>query len=1167
MIKAPTITSLRVAMLGANFVHLKWDDVGSNYFYIVEYTIVSGTGVDSWTQLGVEYSPEFFSSSLIPDTKYKFRISTTHPGLEPSDWVVSDVIESFTTNAYQITTMEKFIPSFKFIDMKLHKNKMDYINLNSDVIQASLMNENFIYDPSISNVTNIENFVTSDDEYHEILGSVSKICRDINSVYLGANRRVVYAFEKYQNYCKVTNDGGQNWYYYQAISDRVGYPTGNTVMSQNRNTSFLLGYDFAFYGRNVDEVRFSSDLHFWSDDQLTFVKMDTDSSIPFPTMFFGTFAKYPDDIRRKVESQTSSNMWLYAAANGVARRIRVSGGPTDSEGNIIWDPEVFTICDNPNVVVKKMDVLNEVCYALVSGEVDAGKDKRDPKNVKKSVYSGVYRLNEKYKKEDFMLGNMNFSDPTEDINFVNGIDVGREMVTFLPDGTHVGKVSTRWESRVFQGRTHGMQMKVNFVPSDSHDSFEFIADIYSDPVQKIVDPVKYSRFVDDFAYPNIFDLYQEDGQIVKPSVPDGGSWERVFGNTEDERYNIEHKYSDMSVDGTKLFVSGATYKYTNTIEDLDTVNKYPDDVTYAVKYSSDFGYLSEKKVFMYQWETEDGDVFSLRPARYYNEAGFDYMAMTGERVWKNHENRIVLITPSTKYQYNIDPTREYNKEVWNKGSVKFYLNNINFKNFSKYCNGILIHTAYNRENGLGGEIFGYYEFPYRVRDEASVFWRPEYIALQASLINQEREVVEEKKDDTGIIDPNIAPMLRIMGPEHYFNDSNYSKFAEYYLQFLSEGTDSMYGKLLNFIKLKYPREKDSFVFLWSEMRRRNIYLDQNKRDEVVKFFEANANNFYSSKGTLDSYKFLFKLLYDADVDIEIESQVGIDYDILVKSSNISTDLVGRTIFTKTGRANVTYIERQFVDGQLRWKITIHNLIGKLEVGQEIKSESSSFVGEVTRGVKGKELAYSDIDYINRNRSYYMMRIRSELNTSRYKDDVIRFVHPVGFGFVGITLLTVMVNGGISMKHIETIVDINKSYRWDSGLPSLTPKYRTVPDPNGSFTDPVPLFDPITGELMEVEQPQTPFDVSEWNNAIDTSTGNVFEVRNYDQDEQNWTVDGVVYTPSARRLDGSPLFSDFSSRYSDLKRLSEKRLKDDIGNPRDVSKLLVPVPPTQVKVEQ
>lgn len=1164
MIISPEITSLRVNQLGANFIHLKWDDVGTNFFYIIEYSIVGVSGELSWSQIGVVSEPEWFGSTLIPSTKYKFRVATTYPELEQSPWVVSDIIETFEINAYTITTMSNFIPSHEFVDKKLYNNQ-PYIDFNSDRIQASLMNENFIYDPGITNITNVENFIASDEEYHEILGKVSQVCRDVNRVYLGANKRIVYAFERFQNYCKVTGDGGQNWYYYQATNERVGYPVGHTIMYQNDNASFLLGYDSVLYGRTVDEVRFSSDQHFWSDDQLTFVKMDTDSSIPFNTLVFGTFVNYPTDIRRKVEAQAVSERWVYAVAENNLRRIQIRNTPVDVNGNLLWDPITFKITNNDKIVVKKLDVLNGVCYALVTGEVgDMLDDRRDPSKVLPSEYAGVYRFDEEYIPEVFRLGNFTLSNPVDGVDYIKGIDVGREMVTFLPDGTHVGQVTPMWESRVFKGKTHGSLMTVSFVNLDNKDSFEFESDIYSDPTNKILDPVKYANFKEDFEYPAEFDLYMEDGEIVSPSVPNGGTWVRCFGDDAYDRQNIEHIYSNMSVDGTELFVSAANYRYKETTPDTELPIENT-DVLEAVKYSSYYSYVSDKKVHMYQWSTSDGIGFMLNPAKYYNEAAFDYMASTGERVWKNHSNNIVLVTPRSVYQYTIDPERNINKEVWDTGRVDFYLDNIKFDKFSKYCNGILIHKNYTREESSGGEIVGYYEFPYRVSGDVSVIWRPENIVLSAMLREQERVVEPEPEISTGLIDPNISPLITKMGPEYYLNDSNFTKFSKYYLQYLSDGSESMYGKLLNFIKLQYPREEDSFSYLWSEMRKRNIYLDPEKRDEVVKFFESKATNFYSSKGTIDSYKFLFKLLYNAEVDIDIESEVGIDYDIIVKSSNIDMDLVGRTVYTTTGRANVTYIEKQFVDGQLRWKVTIHNLIGKYIEGQILKSETSNFEGIITRGVTGKELAYSDIDYINRNRSYYVMRIKSELNTVRYKDDVIRFVHPVGFGFIGITLLTVFINAGISMKHIETIVDINKTYRFDSGLPLNTPKYLTKIDPDSPINDPEPEFDPLTGELIQIEQVQSPFIVADWNTAINESTGQVFEDRDYDTDESDWIVDGVTYTPSDRRLDGSPLFSDFSSRMSDFRKLVDRRLKDDINLPRDVSNLATPEQPSQFNI--
>lgn len=1156
---APSITSLRVIKLGANFIQLRWDDVGSNFFYIIESTTVGEEGQEyGWVQVDYGSEPTWFGSNLIPNTKYKFRIATTHRKMNQSEYVYSEVIETFSENAYTITTMSNFIPSYDFIQKKLVKNQFDYIDFNNDKIQASLMNENFVYDPGIANITNVENYIASDDEYHEILGSVEKICGDINRIYLGVTDRVVYAFERYQNYAKVSNDGGQNWYYYQAVNDRVGYPIGENVMYQNENTSFLLGYDYAFYGRKVDEIRFSSDIHWWSDDQLTFVKLDVGSSIPFKTMIFGNFARYPDDIRRKVEAQCANNRWLYAVAENNVRRILIKGAPVDSEGKIQWDETVYKICDNDNIVVKKMDILNGVCYALVTGEVkEAGLDRRNPDNIIDSEYRGIYRFDEFYVPEVFTLG-----DYTAD-GYENGVNVADKKVTFFPNGTHVGKVSSSWETRVFKGKTHGTLMSVKSTIFDNKDSFVFSADIYEED-GTTVNEEKLAKFKEDFEYPAVFDLYIENGEYVKPSVPNGGEWVRVYGNTEYERSLIEHKYSNMSVDGTSLFVNGANYTYKDVIDDPETVEKY-DSVDVAKKYKSDYSFLSKKKVYLYQVRTEDGETFKFEPARYYNEAAFHYMHLTGERVWKNHENKVVLVTPEMKYQYTTDIDRLVNKEVWDRGEVTFYLEDVHFNKFSKYCNGILIHKRYDRESGFGGEIVGYYEYPYRVRDAASIIWKPENVVLSASLINQTREIVEEKEISTGMVDPDISPLMSVMGPEAYLNDSNFSKFCEYYLKFLSEGTESYYGKLLNFVKNKYPREKESFTYLWSEMRRRNIYLDEKKRDEVVRFFESKATNFYSSKGTADSYKFLFKLLYNADVEIEVESSVGIDYDIFVKSTNINQDLVGRTIYTKTGRANVTYIEKQFVDGQLRWKVTIHNLVGKFIEGQNIRSETTAFEGLITRGVKGKELAYSDIDYINRSRSYYVMRIKSELNTARYRDDVLRFVHPVGFGFIGVTLLTVFINSGISMRHVETMLNLNKAFRFDAGLPAKTPKFKTQIDPDSSPSDPLPLFNRLTGELVEVELPQTDFDINAWNTAINESTGEVFEVRDYEADEGDMIVDGVTYTASERRTNMSPLFSDFSNRFTDFRLLVENRLKDDIKNPRDVSKLVDKKEPTQINI--
>ena len=175
------------------------------------------------------------------------------------------------------------------------------------------------------------------------------------------------------------------------------------------------------------------------------------------------------------------------------------------------------------------------------------------------------------------------------------------------------------------------------------------------------------------------------------------------------------------------------------------------------------------------------------------------------------------------------------------------------------------------------------------------------------------------------------------------------------------------------------------------------------------------------KGTEASYKFLFKLLYNEDVEVDIESKNTIEYDIVVESDNITEDIVGTTITTATGKANVTYIDREYIKGKLTWRITIHNLLGRYIEGQIIKSEITSFTGLIKVGVRGKDMLSNSIDYIDRGKSSYIMRIKSQLPASRYKDDMLRFVHPVGFGFIGVTLLTILINSGLNMRHVETII--------------------------------------------------------------------------------------------------------------------------------------------------
>jgi len=1026
LIKAPYVTSLRIDILSANQVFIKWDDVGENFFYVVE---MASTRNDLneiipeseliWNQLGYTPTNEWFEDKIVyPNTFYKLRVQTSAPGFTPSDWIYTEEFQTFAQNAYYVATMKEFIPSNTFIREKFAKNNRDYVNFDTDVIMASLMEESFVFSPEMPDVSNIADKIVIEENFHEIQDHVEPVCVDVDRVMLAEMNGVLYAFERFQPMAKVSNDKGQSWKYYKAFNDRVGNPVSKTCVYQSKTTTYVLGYDRIFYGRQANDVRWSADDTRFSSDTVTFSKAGDEFDLGFEVELFNTYARLPGNVTKYAEAMACNDEHLYVVAKDIVRRIKLNNAPIDTVpgsptfGEKLFDEVLFRICGNSRAVVKKMDVLDGKLYALVTGEVKADLlDPTNPENVIPSESSGVYLLD-----------------------------------------------------------------------------------------------------VDIFV--------------------------RVFGDTPEERRWIEHEFTNMSTNGDEIFISEANYKYPKTIDDPATVIKY-DDVNSAVKSYQIPGYNSDIKIHFgtFRCHKDNPHAWKLGHQEYYNESNFTWMRRGGTRCWITNDNRPLVIYPKILYSKSTDDAGfasidRINRETWGNGTVKLQLNNVKFEGFKRYANGILFHKN-------TGEIIGYYEFPYRVRDSANVFWKPQYTMMLLTLQNQTREVPWTPEHPWGLKDPDLRPLINKMVPESYMDpDGNFAKFGEYYLQFLSDGNGTYYNKLLNLIKNKYPREQFAYEYLWSEINKRNIYLDKEKRDQVVRFFEARSFDFYSTKGIEESYKFLFRLLYNEDVEIDIESKSGIDYDIVIYSDNIDQDLVGRTVYTPTGRANVTYIDREYKDGKLQWRVTIHNMIGKFHEGQILKSERTSFEGEIIVGVRGKELASDSIDYINRGRSYYTMTIKSALPASRYRQDVLRFVHPVGFGFIGITLLSIFINAGLSMRHSETIVDILKSYRFDAGYPLYQYDRVAVLDVDGNMT-----FNAVTGEPQYAPGP---------------NAGQPFVVPpEYNTDEATWN--GKL--PSERRFAMSPLFDQSAVTFSDFRNLVERRLKDDAGNPRD------PRHPTQINIKE
>ncbi|ADI96402.1 gp7 baseplate wedge initiator [Acinetobacter phage Ac42] len=1025
IVKAPYVTSLEISKLSANHVEITWDDVGSNFFYFVEITETRNDIGIQWVNLGYTADRKYFFSDLDPDTYYKMRVAVAAEGFEQSDWMETEEFQSFTENAYTFELMTEMSLISKFISEKFTKNNQSYVDFNKDVIMASLVNEEFQFSPNYEHISSMSNFIIKENEYHEIQGSIEKVCTDINRVYLMESNDVLYLFERYQPIVKVSNDKGQTWKAVKLLNDRVGYPISPTVFSQTASTSYVLGYDRIFYGRQSTDIRWSADDVRFSSQDITFAKIGDQLNLGFDVELFGTYARLPGDMSTIAESIVATEEFIYVVARDKVRYVKVRNAPTDTDplsptfGEKVFEPDSMNITGNPKAVCYKLETVNGKVFALITGEVKvAGQDPRNTANIVDSNLKGVYRLE------------------------------------------------------------------------------------------------------------------------------DDNTWTRTYGNTTEERRRIEHGYSSISSNGNEVFFSSSNYRLNQDqmIDDPELVSKYPDEVSSAVKVAMDNNWVHDKHYMMMSFRANANDDFrEFKPGRmqYYAEPFFSVCRKSNTRCWINNSRDVVVVYTSVEHTQTIEPYPEtspnrFVHEVWDGGECTVIFPNIDFKNFTRYASGVIFYKA-------SGELISYYEFNYRVKDEVRIVWKPTNVFLKAYLQQQTREEPWVPDESDWRRDPDLQPLITTMIPDSYLLEgSNFEKFSQYYLQYISDGYGTSYNNLLNLIRNKYPREKNSWEYLWSEIYKRNIYLNREKRDLVSRFFQTRKADFYSTKGIEESYKFLFKVLYNEEVEIDIESNSGTEYDVIIESDLINDDLAGQTIYTPSGRCNVTYVERHYNDGKLQWRVTIHNLIGRLMVGQEVKAERSSMTGTIIQGVRGKDLASNTIEYINRNRSYYVMRIKSTLPTSRYRDDVLRFVHPVGFGFVGITLLTMFMNAGLSMKHTETIINKLKNYRWDAGLPSVWPDRVAILTANDVIS-----MDPVTGEPVY---------------ALHPNAGQPFIIPpTYNSENNNTIISGQ--NPDQRRRPMSPTFDQSAVTFASYRALVDQRLKDDIGLPRD------PTEPTQVKINE
>ena len=1039
LIKAPPINNINIHTLSANYASLTWDDVGRNFYYLIEIRNVTHNG--DWLMLTHVSEPKYTLTDLIKETEYQVRISVSSRGFERSDWAYSENFKTFMYNMYTFSMMNEMTLADKFIDEKFTENNRNYVNFNNDAIFASLMTNDFVYNPSIPHVSYISDGILRRQEYHELTCNVAKLCTDVDRVMIGYIDEVIYMVERYQKLARVSNDKGQTWQLIDLFDGRIGDPITNTVFSQNEITTFSLGYNHLFDGRPSSNVRWSSIKERFSQTNVSFTRMDDQNNLGFEIELFNRYAKLPDIFDNgKAEAFVATNDKVFVGGSGVAMFVDLKNevydmDPTSPTFNQrIFDETVIKIVNDPNLVIKKMDSIGNKVLVLVSGVLKTGKlNKHNVDNIGTHQDIGVYQIN-----EDLTV-------------------------------------------------------------------------------------------------------------------------ERVFGNTKEERYYIEHKYTNMSTNGREFIIGYANYKNMDVVTSTHLVgdDASSDEVSEIIvsEVVKRRGFLNSAKHLMGSFRAKPTDTKTWEKGfmKYYNECDFTFMARTGNRSFITSSRQIGIVHGARNYTKIVDTEgigsdNRISKETWQNGEVLINLPNIEFSDFNSYASGILLYQS-------GGQIIGFYEFAVSTISEVSLVWKPKHTLLHAKMLGQTRSVYYVEPEIHRPEDPNLVPFIKKMIPDNYFRESDieqsrYYDFIKNYLEYLSDGRSSSYIGTTNVIRNKNPIEVDSFEYLWSEMYKRNIYIDSKKKEETIRFFLAHESDFYSAKGTLASYKFLFKLLYNEDVDIDDETDV-MNYYITADMDNIDQSIIGQTIFTATGRCLVTNIERTYIDGKKRWQLTVGSMIGAMKKGQKLRSENGRYTGMVEENLNGKMYLYNDLDYINNGRSYYVMRIKSKLPLSRYKDDIIRFVHPLGVGFKGIVDITLFMNAGINMKHIETTIDKMLALKFDMGYPTHYPDRVLKLDSDGK-----PILDDVTGKLIYLEHPKNGeefiIDVDKYDNdnQVDPATIKNSVIRNY----------VTKYKPSQRRSRYSPTFDTSSTAMSKYRLLAEGfiqgaqtfRLKDHVGNPRDPS---------------
>ena len=199
------------------------------------------------------------------------------------------------------------------------------------------------------------------------------------------------------------------------------------------------------------------------------------------------------------------------------------------------------------------------------------------------------------------------------------------------------------------------------------------------------------------------------------------------------------------------------------------------------------------------------------------------------------------------------------------------------------------------------------------------------------------------------IDQLTSNLVKNQFPEFLTEDApNFLLFIKAYYEYMEQSGKSVHE--LN--KLKSYKDIDDTLDEYIEYFRRTVLpslpltLLADKR-----LLAKTIRDFYQSKGTFDSYKFLFRILYDEDIEVNYpadqmlkvsDGDWHIDRYVVISSNEQAYKFIGKTIqgIESRGEAFVENVVRRFLGGRDMMEITLSKIKGNFVDLETIKLKSA-----------------------------------------------------------------------------------------------------------------------------------------------------------------------------------------------------------------------------------